>query len=443
MKNIRKVLVVFAMLALCLAFSGCTVFETDTEALMRPPVFSEEQAKLNEALSAVIGENYSLKYPASGGANSAFIFRDLDEDGTDEAMAFYSTEDNNTRINILKSTGEGWVSVYEAAGFSGDIESIEFADIDEKSPAVVIKWAFEIGIYRFEGNRLERIHGSECYGSDIEDMDGDGYSDIIIFKGTNMDRSMLNVFHSHNEKTVLTEDVATHAEYGEIYSSSVGKLGDGRMAYFLDSEIYEGVYLTEFLTLEDNKVIEHTIDDFVEDETAEQEEEDESGIIVIVGGNLGKRRIFTRNTPVGCMDINGDGIMEFPVEVREDYAREASDKVYYLEYMQYDGTNSSAVWHGIANAEAGYLFSVPEFWNSAAEAVIDSSSGELRFKSIESGETILKIHSVLKSDYQDKYENYILAAENGEYNYYIEALAPEESKFYTDPAEFENCFTFI
>lgn len=443
MKYSRKVFLVLAIAAFCLAFSGCTVFETDTEALMHPPVFSEEQAKLNEALTAVIGEDYSLKYPASGGTNSAFIFRDLDEDGTDEAMAFYSTGDNNTRINILKSSGEGWVSVYEAAGFSGDIENIEFAHIDEKSPAVIIKWASEIGIYRFEENRLERLHGSECYGSETTDMDGDGYSDIIIFKGTNMDRSVLNVFHKFNEKATLTEDVATHAEYAEVYSSSVGNLGDGRTAYFMDSEIYEGVYLTEILTVEENKVVEHTIDDFVEDETAGQEEEDPSGTIVIVGGNLGKRRIFTRNTAVSCMDTNADGIMEFPVEVREDYAREASETVYYLEFMQYNGTSSMPVWHGVANTKAGYLFAVPVPWNSAAKVSIDSTSGELCFTEAESGEPVLKIHAVLKNDYQDKYENYIFAAENGEYNYYIEALAAEESNFYIDPAEFENHFIFM
>ncbi len=439
----RKILLVLASLAFCLAFSGCTVFETDTEALMRPPVFSEEQAKLNEALTAVIGEDYSLKYPASGGTNSAFIFRDLDEDGTDEAMAFYSTADNNTRINILKRSGEDWISVYEAAGFSGDIENIEFADVDEKSPAVIISWESEIGIYRFEENRLERLHGSECYGSETTDMDGDGFSDIIIFKGTNMDRSILNVFHLYDGKITLSEDVATHAEYSEIFSSEVGNLGSGKTAYFMDSEIYEGVYLTEILTVEGNTVIEQTIDDFVEDETASQEEEDPSGTIVIVGGNLGKRRIFTRNTAVYCMDINGDGIMEFPVEVRDDYAREASETVYYLEFMQYNGTVSAPVWHGVANSEAGYLFSVPVQWNSAAKVTIDSASGELCFRSIETGEEVLKIHTVLKSDYQDKYENYILAAENGEFNYYIEALAAEESNFYIDPADYQNCFTFI
>ncbi len=459
-------------MSFCLAFSGCTVFETDTEALMHPPVFSEEQAKLNEALTSVIGEDYNLKYPASGGTNSAFIFKDLDDDGTEEAMAFYSTEDDNTRINILKRSGEGWLSVYEAAGFSGDIESIDFANVDEKSPAVVIKWETEIGIYRFENERLERLHSSECYGFDIADMDGDRFSDIIIFKGMNMDRSILNIFHNSPGGPVLTEDVAMYAEYSEIYSAKAGKLFDGQSAYFIDSSIYDGVYLTEIITLNDifapnNSSAEEAdesgdeteeakpgseegktakryyISDFVEDESVENTEEQNGETVVVVVGSLGKRWIFTRNTAVSCMDTNGDGIMEFPVEVREDYAREASETVFYFEYMQFDGTVSVPVWHGIANTESGYLFSVPNEWNTAAEVSIDSASGELCFTDAKTGEPVLKIHRVLKSDYQDKYENYVLAAENGDYNYYIEALSALESNLYIDPADYRSCFTFI
>ncbi|MBQ7124575.1 MAG: hypothetical protein IJO01_08225 [Oscillospiraceae bacterium] len=446
MKKTKIFSLICAVLAFCMAFSGCTVFETDTEALMQPPVFSEEQEKLNAALTKVAGEGYNLKYPASGGSNSAFIFKDLDDDGVDEAMAFYSTDGSNTRINVLKQNEEGWVSVYEAAGFTGDIMNIEFADIDKNSPAVIISWADEIGIYRFENNRLKELHSSECYGSDIVDMDGNGFSDVVIFKGSAMDRNVVNIFRIYENKPAVTEDVIIHAEYSGIYSSKTGDIGDGRTAYFIDCSISEGVYLTEMIIIEENTAKEFTIDDFVEDETAEvpeTPEESDGSTIIIIGGSLGKRRIFTRNTAVSCMDTNGDGIMELPVEVRDDYAQEASDTVYYLEYMQYNGVNSVPAWHGVANTESGYLFTLPRPWNSAATAVIDSASGELSFVSAENGETVLRVHTVLKSDYQDKYEDYVLAAESEDHYFYVEALADPESNFYIDPITFEDCFILI
>ena len=86
---------------------------------MQPPSLTEEQAKLNDALKSVIGDSFYLKYPMNEGSNSAFMFCDLDEDGTEEALAFYSVreDENGTRINIMKNTGGSWTSVYEAAGY--------------------------------------------------------------------------------------------------------------------------------------------------------------------------------------------------------------------------------------------------------------------------------------------------------------------------------------
>ena len=92
----KKFLITAASLILCFVFSGCNVLEMDTEALMKPPVFTAEQEKLNAALTEVIGESYVLRYPKTGELNSAFIFKDLDGDGTEEAMAFYSVYDEST-----------------------------------------------------------------------------------------------------------------------------------------------------------------------------------------------------------------------------------------------------------------------------------------------------------------------------------------------------------
>ena len=99
---LKKFLVFAAAIILCVVFSGCNVLEMDAEALIKPPVFTKEQEKLNAALTEVIGENYVLKYPETGEMNSAFIFKDLDGNGTEEAMAFYSLLDESTRINVLK-----------------------------------------------------------------------------------------------------------------------------------------------------------------------------------------------------------------------------------------------------------------------------------------------------------------------------------------------------
>ena len=441
--NMKKILLFVASAILALAFSGCNVFETDTEALMKPPFFSEEQEKLNAALTEVIGESYILKYPKNGEMNSAFIFRDLDSDGTEEAMAFYSLLGESTRINILKKENEEWVSVYEAAGFYGDIESVDFVRMDEKGSAVVIKWEQEIGIYRFEEERLETVYKSECEGLKIADIDGNGFGEVLVFSGSSLGRTVLNVVHSFGGEVSATKNMSLHANFDGIYSSAEGKLWNDKNAYFIDSMIYDGVYLTEIITLEDGEIKRNFVADYVEYQEEEEEEDEGPGIIVIIGGDYGKRGIFLRNTKVSCMDIDGDGIVEMPVEIREDYAQEVSEKVFFLQYMKYDGTGSEAVWNGVANTEGGYLFGVPESWNTKATASFSSSGNELVFRENETGEIILTVTAVLKNDYQDKYEDFILASEDETKNYYIESFVDEESKFYIAPETFGDCFVFI
>lgn len=446
----KKIFLVFAVFALCFAFSGCTFFEMDAEALMKPPLMTEEQEQLNAALSEVIGESYVLRYPKTGEMNSAFIFRDLDGDGTEEALAFYSLIDESTRINVLKKEEEKWVSVYEAAGFYGEIESVDFTYIDENNCAVVIKWSQEAGIYLYNNERLETVFKVPGEGIDIVDMDGNGFEEVVVFNGSLSGGTVVNIVHSTDGVISVTDDISIYAGYDDIYSKKVGALytvsfgendEENRYFYFLDSEIYEGVYLTEMIALEGNTAKRYLIADFIESEEEETEEEQQE-IIVIAGKGYGKRGIFLRNTKAVCTDINDDGLIELPVEYREDYAREASEDIYYIQYMRCDGMVVSSIETGIFSGENGYFLLVPEHWLDKVSVAKGDSDDEILFTVSETGETILEICAAKKSDYQDKYEGYIFAAEDETKNYYVKVLAEPESEFYLFPEYFEESFIF-
>lgn len=438
----KKIILIIAAALLCMAFSGCTVFETDTEALMQPPVFTEKQEKLNAALAEVAGEGYVLKYPESGEYNSAFIFKDLDNDGTEEAIAFYSFLDESTRINILKNEGEDWISVYEAAGFYGDINKIDFAEIDDKGPVLVVEWEQDIAVYRYVKERLEILYQSNCEGSFITDVDGSGKEDIIVFRGGNYGRSIVNIVCCEGEEVLVTDDISVNAEFGKIIRAQNGMLGEGENAFFIDAEVYEGIYLTEIITLEDGTAKRRFIPDFVELHDKDEEEED-SNSMVIVGDDYGKRGILLRDTAVLCMDINADGIMEMPVEYREDYAQEPSDQPFYIQYFQNGGDVLWPVWSGAANTENGFLFALPKTWCDWVIMSFGSSPDEMVFAKRETGEVVLKIMTVLKNDYQDKYEDYTLFAEDETKNYYIKVFVSENDEFYLSPEECKEGFIFI
>ena len=433
----KKILLMFAAALFAVAFSGCSAFETDTEALMQPPSLTEEQAKLNDALTNVIGENFYLKYPLNGGSNSAFMFCDLDGDGSEEALAFYSSGDDTsgTRINILRQSEGDWVSVYEAAGSSGDISDVHFLDIG-KEKLLVVKWDKEVGIYDFVENRLEQLYMSPSDGIELADMNGDGIMDVVVFSGSYDGRCTARILYSSDGGMNISEGVYINAEYANIYSTASGGLGDGRIGFFVDSKIYDNIYLTEVLVLEGERTLRYTIASFI----VEEEDETSSG----TGFIISKRGMYARNTAAVCMDIDNDGIIEMPVEIREDTATTENEKLYFIKYVKYDGKDALPVWYGFACGEEGYVFRLEEEWSEGIEIKYNAALGEYSFIDIENGEEVLSIRSARVGDYQDIYEeNEVLAGKNGTKAVYITVRAKEGDKYYIAPQSCRERLLFI
>ena len=436
----RRIFLFLAVLALVFAFSGCGTFEIDTEALMTPPSLTEEQTKLHFALSQVIGENYHLKYPAGDFANSAFMFSDLDGDGTEEALAFYSLDDENTRINILRKRNDDWISIYEAAGSSGDIQSVRFVQMENQN-LLVVQWNQEAGVYRFIGDRLETLYSSLCDGIDIADLSGDGIGDILVFSNAFNGRSNLRIIYRENGEMLVTDGVDLNAEYSTVYSTTTGDIGNGKTGYFIDAKLHDNIYLTEVVTLEKGKACRYTIADFIPYEP-EDEPENYGGITLIT--RYGPRGIYTRNTPARCLDLNGDGIVEFPVEIREDPATQENKNYFYLQYMSFNGETSDPVWCGFVDPEEGFGFRLPESWADAVGISYNETYREYRFTEEESGIEVLRLRLVLQNEYQDRFEeDYVLLGENQTKVFSAFVSDKAQEPFWLDPDTLKARFSFI
>lgn len=441
MKKLERLLLLLAAGAVSLALSGCTAFETDTEALMQPPSLTAEQAELNAALTEVIGENYRLRYPSDGTSNSAFMFYDLDGDETDEALAFYSIEDESTRINILKRYGEKWVSVYEAAGAYGDAKSVRFSETGPDERTLIVQWEQEVSVYRFADSRLETVYSSFCDGIEMADLNGDGYNDIILINSSYSERPFAKILYYGENGLTITENVGITAEYGEIVSTTVGEIYEGKIGFFIDSRVYgsNNIYLTEIITLNGDTAARSTIANYI---AYEPEEEEESMVTLV--SKLGPRGNYLRNTAAYCEDVDGDGIVEMPVEFREDVASQDNEKLYYIEYMKYDpeAEDSRAVWFGFVDPENGYRFELPKSWSEEVSIVYNFSSGEYCFINDANGAEVLRLRAAPAGEYQDRYEeNYVLIGQSGTKTFYARVSAQKGDSYYLEPESLVERFS--
>ena len=94
---------------LLLGLSGCDLYQPDVDSLLTPPVLSELQTEVDEALRDVVGQELRLCYPAGGSYRSPYIFTDLDGDEEQEAVVFYTVEDEPlVYLQILDKSDGRW-----------------------------------------------------------------------------------------------------------------------------------------------------------------------------------------------------------------------------------------------------------------------------------------------------------------------------------------------
>lgn len=98
MKRIMALLLAAALFCL----SGCSLTPTSMESLLSPPVRTEEQSEIYQALLSSVNTNISLVYPRSGEYTSAFVVEDIDGDGLEDALVFYQDQSQATSTTRLQ-----------------------------------------------------------------------------------------------------------------------------------------------------------------------------------------------------------------------------------------------------------------------------------------------------------------------------------------------------
>ena len=176
-----------------LGSTGCSRLQTSIEDLMSPPVLTQEQAEIRNALSRVSGDsNIKYKYPQSGDYRSSFIFYDIDSDGSEEALVFYqsSSKGDATWINILDRDSSGqWISVCEtpAPDSTTNIDFVSFEHLlDSETISLVIGWedtrsSKTIIAYNYQNGRLLSMYEREYDEVAITDLDENGTTDLVLF----------------------------------------------------------------------------------------------------------------------------------------------------------------------------------------------------------------------------------------------------------------------
>lgn len=343
--KLKTAAAVVLSLLICFLFCGCELFTVDTAELLNTPKLSGDISPIADAIAASAGGDYTLKYPSKGSYRSAVVQNDINGDGLLEAFAFYSITENETTtmvMNVICNKDGKWTSAAQQKIVAGGVDKIEFCDLDNDGiEEILVGWEIygtsemQLAVYSFKNNTIAQRMLQQYNHFVCCDLDEDGTNEVFLIM-------------SNSAAQINTASVYALTESGvsELYSCeldptvrfvnepTVSHLSSGKPAVYIDEVKGVGA-VTEVLFIEKNRLVNPLL-------------------------NLESRETLAtlRSSFINSQDINGDGIIEIPVQENVPSIMKSSvnEKLYLTNWCSYNGETLTAQLTTMININDGYYY---------------------------------------------------------------------------------------
>lgn len=361
---LRKILCVCLCLCAVFTLSGCdSLFAADTAELLSPPTLSGEFYPIEQAIKQSVSGEYTLSYPSRGDYRSAVVRIDIDSDGSLETFAFYSVTEGETvtmNMNFIRLVDGNWESLSEQRIVAGGVDKIDFCDLDNDGiKEILVGWEIygtsemQLAVYSMKDNTLSQrmlqryTHFATC------DLNEDSKREILIINS--------NPTESINTAAVyeLLKDGVTELSSCELDSTSktfsepiVSTLSSGKPAIYID-EIKGVGAVTEVLFMEKGNLVNPLFETSTKETSA-----------------------TIRSASYSCYDINGDGVIEIPVQKNVPSVTKSSlnEKLYLTQWCSFNGEILTVQQTSMINVDDKYIYTIPAKWLGKIAVLKDTDS---------------------------------------------------------------------
>ncbi|MDY3014667.1 MAG: hypothetical protein SOR61_05680 [Evtepia sp.] len=345
----RKLMLLLGLVVCLLGLSGCVFGSVDEMYAL--PKSSEAYVKLQSKINETKG---SAEYiaPLSGDNRQTIQLVDVDGDGTQEAVAFFrdTTQEDPLNIVIFKQDDQGEYKVYaRIAGMGNEIESIDYLDLTEaKGRDILVSWQVSASVHTLVGYTLADGQPVEImrsgYGRYLTaDMDGDERSEVILAQSESSSASQWRIeyYDGKDGGMELVSSAPLSEGATDISAWTTGELKGGVPALFVTSYLGKDVLVADVFSMG-----EHGLKN-----------------IGLEEGERSSKNLFHYYAGVHPADINGDGLLEVPCEMRvAAYGDSSVDGFWWLKWKNYlpDGSSKTVMttYHG----GDGWYLEIPSAW---------------------------------------------------------------------------------
>lgn len=309
--QIKRIIASLLCVLMLLMFSGCSLNFFSVDSLMSPPAQSGKNGEVEATFKKLMSDKtIQLKTPVNGEYQTSYVLFDVNNDGIEEAFVFYtdSSVDTSVRIAFLEFVNNTWVISADVKGSGSTVYDLSFADLnsdgvfevfvgwslyENKTTKIVSVYSVDIsdnGVFEFD--TLANEYYSE---KSFVDFNGDGTDELTLVylddttatqksffrcfslseKNEFVKYAELNIDSSISSVLKIQNDVVTNSD------TSVSRI-------FIDCQKTDNKMFTEMIYWDANKK-------------------------VPVRAIAKPSTSTLRSSKIFCRDIDGDGILEIPV----------------------------------------------------------------------------------------------------------------------------------
>ncbi len=337
--------------------AGCLPASVDE--LYSLPEMSEEYIQLQELIAGQLDAGGSYAAPTGGSNRQSVQLRDLDGDGTAEALAFLADENRSPVICVYRRGEDGSFYQYVTILAEGTaVYSVDYADLNgDGVDEFIVAWQIggdlrQLSVYALshaEENAQTRLRllSADCTQFVVSDLDGDGVDDLLDLSMSAGSNGALIMYTLDDEGRAGSAEAGLSSGVSAIRRAVAGKLADGTAALFVESDMGSQGLVTDVFIARDRRLTN------------------------IAMSSLGRSTLL-RPDGLFAADLNGDGSMEIPAGSGEFipwYAMDAgggmvqtattyhnAEDGWYLALPRRMGRNVTAERHGAGGDERAVVF---------------------------------------------------------------------------------------
>lgn len=360
--KIRRIFSAVVAVVVMLFCSGCSLNFFSVESLMSAPAQSGKNGEVEAAFKKLMAEkSVQLCTPSSGDYQTSYVLFDVNGDSVEEAFVFYSeiTVDTSVRMTMLECVNDTWVISADIKGAGSSVYEISFEDLnDDGVYEVFVGWSLYdsntakissvFNIQKGE-NGVHQLNTlcTEYYNSkSFLDFNGDGSKDFVMVYLDDTGETQKSYFRCFS----LSEN-GQLIKYGELkLSNAISQVSSVQWDTVSNSSgSFKRIFIDCLKTA--NTMFTEMI--YWDAEASKP-----------VRSNTKASTETLRSAKILCRDIDGDGILEIPVNSKllgdeKNLSVKTKDDVYtfiMLEWLGVRGDRSEGNVFTVFNPLDSYLY---------------------------------------------------------------------------------------